>query len=126
MKIAARPRRSNSILLTSLVDVMFVLLFFFMLASSYLDWRQLSLGLAEDPSRASPMAAAPSWRFTLMPGARYALNGETLPLAEIAARLKANPHRLVVLPGPNVSLQELVAALDVLRPTGAEIVLGKP
>ncbi|OOC09384.1 ExbD/TolR family protein, partial [Thioalkalivibrio halophilus] len=38
-----RPRRRNLISLTPLIDVVFILLVFFMLASSFLDWRAVEL-----------------------------------------------------------------------------------
>ena len=40
----AKPRRRRSpISLTPLIDVVFILLVFFMLASSFLDWRSITL-----------------------------------------------------------------------------------
>jgi len=43
MQLARKPRRRNTIVLTSLVDVLFVLLFFFMLVTTFADWRSWSI-----------------------------------------------------------------------------------
>lgn len=125
MRIEAPLRRKNSILLTSLVDVMFVLLFFFMLASSYLEWHTLSLNLGGSGAQAQSTGEAP-WTLQVLVNGQYALNGEFLPLASIHATLTQQKGRKLVLqPGPGVTLQELVAVLDELKPSGAVLVLGK-
>ena len=52
---AGRPqgRRRPLISLTPLIDVVFILLVFFMLASSFLDWRSIDLNA---PAQAAAMA----------------------------------------------------------------------
>ncbi|WP_417455223.1 ExbD/TolR family protein [Kiloniella sp.] len=45
--------------LTPLIDVVFILLIFFMLASSFLDWRELSVQGQEDKTSTSPPSSPP-------------------------------------------------------------------
>lgn len=123
MQISAPLRRRNSIVITSLVDVMFVLLFFFLLASSYLDWRSLSLNLGGVGAKTSE--AGELWSVQVLSAGQVALNGETLPLAEIRARLQGGTRKVVLQPGAGVSLQQLVDVLDALKPSGAALILGK-
>ncbi|MEM6945656.1 MAG: biopolymer transporter ExbD, partial [Pseudomonadota bacterium] len=40
-RLANRPRKRLRISITPLIDVVFILLVFFMLASSFLDWRSI-------------------------------------------------------------------------------------
>lgn len=124
MFIEAPTRRKNSILLTSLVDVMFVLLFFFMLASSYAEQRALPLNLGKAGAAAPGIDAA--WTLQVAPDRRYALNGEALPLAEIVTRLgQARGQKLLLQAAEGVTLQELVTTLDALRPSGAALILAR-
>ena len=48
MKFATAPSRRRLISLTPLIDVVFILLIFFMLASSFLDWRAIGLDAPAD------------------------------------------------------------------------------
>lgn len=126
MRLERPPRRRrNGIIITSLVDVMFVLLFFFMLASSYADWRTVAMDLG-GAGKAPPGALAKTWAVQVLQGGQFALDGEPMSLPQISGRLRAAAGGKVVLqPGPNVPLQDLVSTLDILRPTGASLVLGK-
>ena len=119
---ARRPtRRHSPISLTPLIDVVFILLVFFMLASSFLDWRAIEL---DAPGKA---AAAPSMEGALLVELRpdgLRLSGETLELdalaARVAERLATKPdQRVLVKPAPGVVLQRAVAVLDRLTAAGA-------
>ncbi len=47
------PRRKQAISLTPLIDVVFILLLFFMLSSSFSQWRQIKLPASSDSQQAS-------------------------------------------------------------------------
>jgi biopolymer transport protein ExbD len=122
VRLAARPpRRRNTIVLTSLVDVMFVLLFFFMLVSNYGDWRSWSLALSNPVDAAS----GGSLVIEVLGDGRYRLAGQPASIREVDAALHRGPVRAVLVPGTGVSLQQVVDALDTLKPTGAELTLGR-
>ncbi|EIT68820.1 MULTISPECIES: ExbD/TolR family protein [Hydrocarboniphaga] len=122
MRLAARPpRRRNTIVLTSLVDVMFVLLFFFMLVSNYGDWRSWSLALSNPVDAAS----GESLVIEVLGDGRYRLAGQSASVGEVDAALRRGPVRAVLVPGAGVSLQQVVDALDTLKPSGAELTLGR-
>lgn len=124
MRIALPARRPARLPLVSLVDVVFILLFFFMLASSYLDWRSVQVELGG----AAPQApeAQVAWSVQVYADGSLTLNGALMSRAAIEAALRAEPGvRVVLQPVPGVRLQALVAVFDALRPTGAALILGR-
>jgi len=66
-----QARRKTIISLTPLIDVVFILLVFFMLASSFMDWRTLSL---DTRAARAPAAASEATPFVVQ------IRGETLAL----------------------------------------------
>lgn len=126
MRIERPLRRKNSIVLTSLVDVMFVLLFFFMLASSYLDWGALEVNMAGAKPASAPLAPTtqPAHALLLMPGGRMKLDGHDLGLDDLTTQL-APPARVIVQPASGVSLQQMVSVVDRLKAAGVTLSLGQ-
>ena len=113
---AARP-----ISLTPLIDVVFILLVFFMLASSFLDWQAVDLKLSGGVGEAR--GEARSLLVRIEAGGALRLNGELRSPdaleAEVARRLTENADLAVVLqPGPGVPLQRAVTVLDLLKRAG--------
>ena len=116
-----RQRRRALISLTPLIDVVFILLVFFMLASSFLDWRAIELTV---PGRAG---AGTSMEGVLLIQIRpdgVRLSGETVSLealgSHVAKRVSERPdQRVLVGPEPGVSLQQAVRVLDRLAGAGA-------
>ena len=117
---AAARRRGIS--LTPLIDVVFILLVFFMLASSFLDWRHIAL---QTPAGA---AAGVSMTGALLVEVRtdsVRLAGQTLTLdalvEQVARQLGETPdRRILVAPAQGVSLQRAVSVLDRLAAAGAD------
>ena len=115
------PKRRQVVSLTPLIDVVFILLVFFMLASSFLDWRSVELDAAVASAQA-PSEPVPTPLLALS-AEEVTLDGETLPQAEILARLKAHlkehPESLIrVRPLENTPLQPVVRLLDELQAQG--------
>lgn len=117
----ARPRpRRSPISLTALIDVVFILLVFFMLASSFLDWRSITLDAPTAGAQAAPMEGAMLVEVRTT-GLRLAGRPVTLEELEgrIRARLAGKPDQAVfVKPAPGVPLQQAVAVLDRLSAAG--------
>lgn len=120
-RLASSRRRRALISLTPLIDVVFILLVFFMLASSFLDWRAIDL------SAPAEAAAGSSMEGVLLVEIRndgLRLSGESLALEdlvlEIEARVAENPEqRVLVRPAEGVTLQEAVEVLDRVAKAGA-------
>lgn len=124
----ALPRRTR-IPLTSLVDVIFILLFFFMLAAHDLDWRALRVDLAApvvEAAETRPVAVEVQTVVMLASGellfeAQPATRDEVL--SRIAAGSRDRP--LVLVPGRGVTVQAMVSLLDAITPLGVPVQLGR-
>ena len=120
---AGRPqgRRRPLISLTPLIDVVFILLIFFMLASSFLDWRSIDLNA---PAQAAAGPALEGALLVEIHPDRLLLSGEAISLelltSRIAERVEAKPdQRVVVKSAAGVPLQNAVNVLDRLTEAGA-------
>lgn len=122
MRLERRARtRGTQLIITSLVDVMLVLLFFFMLTTGYgSEARALPLQLAA-PAAARGVQGQVH-EVHMRAGNLFVLDGAELPLAEIKTR--AHGARVALRPEPGVSLQQMLDALDALRSNGASVALG--
>lgn len=118
----ARSRSRTLLILTSLIDVMFVLLLYFMMASNFLNLNAISLGApAVGVATSAPETGALLVEVRL-DGVRFA--GRYMPLDAVAnavqQRLREYPGlRVLVQPGAGVNLQRTVYVLDALSAVGA-------
>lgn len=124
MRIEASGRRKRGLVsLTPLIDVVFILLFFFMLATSYKHWRAVELRLAV----AAPVPAAArsvALEVRVLPDGSLLSDGERVTLPELRTRvvqqLQIQPGRVLLLDAsPEVELQRIVSLMDVLHAAGA-------
>lgn len=115
-----RSRRRALISLTPLIDVVFILLVFFMLASSYLDWRAIDLKAS---AKAATGSSAEGALLVEIRADGLRLAAEELSLdalaRRISARLKVKPNqRVLIKPADGVSVQSTVDVLDRLKAAG--------
>lgn len=125
MRLGA-PRRARSRLsLIPLIDVMLVLLFFFMLVTSYVDVGRTKLELAP-AGRAGPGGTGLDAQATVLSDGRLGFEGEWLGPADLAARMRtrAADAELSLVPAPGVPLQALIAAWEALKAEGVAAKLG--
>ena len=115
------PRKRPLISLTPLIDVVFILLIFFMLASSFLDWRAIDL---DAPLQASGAAASTEGALLIEikpDGLRLAAEPVALDAlaGRVGERLAVKPDRRVLIkPSEGVPLQRTVDVLDRLKAIG--------
>lgn len=113
-------RKRNLISLTPLIDVVFILLVFFMLASSFLNWRSIQL----DPPQRAGAGASMSGAMLIevrSGGLRFA--GQRVSTAELMERISDRlsqdaEQRVLVKPAEGVTLQRTVGVLDRLSAAG--------
>lgn len=125
MAFTRRRARGPAITLVPMVDVMMILLVFFMVTSTYLDLDQVP-AVEQAPEGAAPVAAGNPAILMVRLGADgvavvrgQALDGAAFG-AEIAARLAADPAtEVVILPSGEAPLQALVSAMDRASGAGA-------
>ena len=108
--------------LTPLIDVVFILLVFFMLASSYLDWRAVDLTVTSTGGPAD--AAQRALVIRLKADGTTAVGGESLTPEMLRSRVAAavardSEHRITILSEPEVRLQRAVDTLDAVKAAGA-------
>ena len=118
MQLAKIQRKHSLISLTPLIDVVFILLIFFMLASSFAEWQfiELSVGNTEE-IRADSLRTS---RIKLVSDDSFMLNDKEMRIVEIVSivreRCRVNiNHPIIIQPHEGVSLQSLVTILDQLN-----------
>ncbi|MEQ8335561.1 biopolymer transporter ExbD [Nisaea sp.] len=119
---AGRRRPTAEISLTPLIDVVFILLIFFMLASSFLDWRAIGLKTAKLGNMAGA-ASEGSVLVKLRADGDYLVSGERMSRAGFADRLqalagRAPKPRIVVEAETGVPVQALVRTVDMAAEQG--------
>lgn len=119
--LAPKRRKRNLVSLTPLIDVVFILLVFFMLASNFHDWRSIALNTVEKAG------GAPNLNGAMMIDIRpqdVRLSGESLSVADltqkVTERLSVKPdQRILLRPLDGVPLQRAISVLDRLSAAGA-------
>ena len=120
-------RRRSLVILTPLVDVVFILLVFFMLAANFSDQRVIDM---LTPAAAKEAVEADSIGVVLIRvGRNGTLNISGLPTTavrlaqEVAMRSVGDvEYSYLVQPDRGVSLQEVVSVVDLLKSSGARSV----
>ena len=118
-----QPRPSGRLIsLTPLIDVVFILLIFFMLASSFLDWRTVDLSVSSGVG--AETSAQRAILVSLRSDGSVAVGSE--PVAKQTLRsvmteklADDSERRVVIRSDPGVPLQRAIDTLDLVRSIGA-------
>jgi len=118
--LKAPIRRRPLISLTPLIDVVFILLVFFMLASSFLDWRAINLSPPVKAGGGAPLEGAMLIEIR-KDGLR--LGGRRMTLEDLVVEVRSSMdagtgHRVILRPDAGVSLQRTVGVFDRLAAAG--------
>ncbi len=114
------PRPRSRISLTPLIDVVFILLLFFMLTTQFTRWRSLDVPLVQDAAAQvedPPLRVALDAAGWLGVGAARIAPGSACA-AEAARQLAGNTAPVVLRPGLEVRVQQIMDALGCLRAAG--------
>jgi len=119
-----KPRvRRRAVGLTSLIDVIFLLLLFFMLASSFTRYQALDVSSG---GQGGGSATAPAFLRVHGPE-RLDLNGVAIAKSELADRFAALSERegtvVAIWSGPGASVQDVVDVMTSARQSGVAAVL---
>ncbi|MEM7401330.1 MAG: biopolymer transporter ExbD [Pseudomonadota bacterium] len=109
--------KKNLISLTPLIDVVFILLVFFMLATSFTKWHSIHLGFGEATNVSD--IDKKGTLVEIVSESNYQIDGSIKNMPQIESivrnKLKSNPeHFVLVQPRENVPLQELVYVMGQL------------
>lgn len=126
----SRRASKRAISLTPLIDIVFILLLFFMLASNFQQWRSIKLN-TPGVSAAPPSTERRVLQLLLHADGSLELEGQTLLMGQLPVRLEAyldsDPQPgVIVLPDKDVALQTLVSVFDMLQSAGVrQLTLGE-
>lgn len=122
-RLANKVQRKRSLIsLTPLIDVVFILLVFFMLASNFLQFRSFELSAAGPGAAKADRPAALTVAITAdgMTLEGRPVDAATLP-ARLTEALRGDQKRpVLVKPAAGVPLQRAISVLDLLRASGVE------
>lgn len=120
------PRPRSRISLTALIDVVFILLLFFMLTTQFTRWRSLDVPLAQEaaqPADEQPLRVALDAAGWLAVGDARIAPGSSCA-AEARSLLGGSTAPVVLRPAADARVQPIMDALDCLRAAdAAELVL---
>ena len=123
MRIDVPRRRPVGIRLTPLIDVVFILLVFFMLASSFMDWRGFRLDLPA--ADATPDPDINPIVIRVLGDGGYRMGGLDVGAGELADRVRdvrggADERPVIIQANADAPVQATVRALDRLHAGGIE------
>ena len=121
------PRRHSMISVVSMIDVMMILLFFFMVTSTYLNLDMVpALQKSDEVPGSGPATPGPATTLMIRIAAtgQAMVGGDTLDAAALTTllqqRLSADPLTPVVLfPSGAAHLQDLIRVMDIVARSGA-------
>ena len=122
MQFGQQRPTGRLISLTPLIDVVFILLVFFMLASSFLDWRSINLTVSSGVGAATSDQRAILINLrsdgSIIVGSRP-VSKQALRPVMTAKLAEDREQRVVIRSDTGVPLQRAVNTLDLLRTIGA-------
>ena len=109
-----RERRKMVISLTPLIDIVFILVIFFMLASSFTRTHALGMATPASGGKSGPPAVGDTLRLTVLGNQRFRLDGELVSEAGLVTRLDgwSQDQKVIVRAGAQAVLQDMVWLLD--------------
>ena len=112
------PAKKSLVNLTPLIDVVFILLIFFMLVSNFIRWHAIELSVGETGEIVvNPLSLS---IVTINSDSNYLLNRQVMSLDEIISTLKPKvvkqpDHSIVIQPEQGSNVQAMVDILKLLK-----------
>ena len=126
MRIDEPRRFTRPIPLTPLIDVVFLLLMFFMLSTTFAKFGQFGMGqsASQVPGAQAAAGAEPGVIVDVAHGPLVRINGARVAVEDLVARLN-DFHKLgvrngVVRPAGDADVQDLVTVLELARTSGLQ------
>ena len=124
MNFKGHGRRDEvSLDMTPLIDVVFLLLIFFMLTASFTQAQRLKVELPKAEQGEAVKDPAKDWVIEIDAQGNYALNGEAMAGDQLILRLRELPERtddtvILIRADAKTEHQAVVQALDAARAAG--------
>ena len=127
MQLNLQPaKRRKALSLTPLIDVVFILLLFFMLTSSFIQWHNMQLAVSKPSTSTVQSSDQPPLLFTLDETGALSLRGQVYNETDntvLAQLLGENSDASVILlTTDQVNVQQIISTIDRLKRLGAESV----
>ncbi len=121
MDFERRSRKSTEPNLTPLVDIILMLVIFFMLGTSFIVSESMELSLPS--GKAAPTNSSEVMRVQVLQNGEVAVEQTLLPRATfnqlLVERIGENPHmKIAIFTTPGASVQQLVSILDEVYLSG--------
>jgi biopolymer transport protein ExbD len=124
MNFKGHQRRDEvSLDMTPLIDVVFLLLIFFMLTASFTQAQRLKVDLPKAEQGESLQDKSKDWTIEIDARGNYALNGEALAPEQLESRLRELPERteetvVLIRADAKAEHQAVVQALSAAKAAG--------
>lgn len=130
MRVDVDGQKRRATGLTALIDVVFLLLLFFMLASTFSRFSTVEVGLGGRAAAVVPAADVIAVLVGVDGDGVLHVNGTAVVAEDLAAALRRaagdDPARILVRPTGRASVQDIVRALELAKDAGAgDVVLVK-
>ncbi len=113
MALKKRNKTSAAFSMSSLTDIIFLLLIFFMLTSGLVAPNALNLKLP-GTSRVSTPSSSRMDNVAISASGRYYLNGSSISLEELDQRLRREKgESITISPDPSAPVEAVVAVMDI-------------
>ncbi len=125
MNFGEKTKRRVSINITSLVDILIVLLLFFMLTTQFIHMETLHLSLSGDEDTSRPIASNFAIIVTLTGKGNFVLNGKEFNLLQLKDKIKPllgneGEKDVVIVSKKIASVQDVVTAIDYIKAVGGK------
>ena len=122
MQIVRQPRRTKGVSLTPLIDVVFLLIVFFMLSTSFVMSESLELSMPETAGEAAPTPSKPL-NLIIRGSDQIQIGKHMLSRAQLDTHLfnvlERDPMtQILILSTPDINVQELVSVMDIVYLSG--------
>jgi len=126
MNFGEKTKKRISINITSLVDILIVLLLFFMLTTQFLHMEILNLSISADgkSSNLSP-TKKPILKITLIGSGKFTINGNEFNLLQLKEKIKPlldgpDEKDIIVVCKKSADVQDVVYAIDYIKAVGGK------
>lgn len=122
MKLSAKPKSSPIVSLTPLIDVVFILLIFFMLVSQFMQLQQQSVPLSAEGKASTEAHDSLNIGIIKNEGENtldYRVNGMAMNFSQVSSYLQENKvAKVLLMPEANISLQTFITVKERLSRLG--------
>lgn len=117
--IQTQPKKHRWISLTPLIDVVFILLMFFMLTTQFSSIGVMNISVASPGNSSASIATSEPVRITVFANKEWRLNDSSRTLLEKSKLARfVGVESLVVMADDSAQLQDVVSLLDALTKSG--------